>query len=57
MPFGMHRGKEMQEVPASYFHYLWTTGKREDKTCPVAAYIRRNLDALKKEHPDGIWDA
>lgn len=56
MPFGMHRGKEMQEVPASYFHYLWTTGKSEDKTCPVAAYIRRNLDALKKEFTDGIWD-
>jgi len=56
MPFGMHRGKPMQDVPASYFHWLWTTGKREDKTCPVADYIRRNLHALKKEHSDGIWD-
>ena len=59
MPFGKF-GKTtpptlMQDVPASYLHYLWATGKKEDKTCPVADYIRRNLDALKHEHPDGIW--
>lgn len=55
MPFGMHRGVPMQDVPAGYFHWLWTDGKKHDKTCPVADYIRRNLDSLKKEYPDGIW--
>ncbi|TXH52713.1 MAG: hypothetical protein E6Q97_14945 [Desulfurellales bacterium] len=55
MPFGAHRGTPMQDVPARYLHWLWTNGKREDARCPVAAYIRKNLDALKKEHPDGIW--
>lgn len=55
MPFGKHRGEPMQDVPASYFHYLWTNGKREDKLCPVADYIRRNLEALKLEHKDGLW--
>jgi len=31
-------------------------GKREDTTCPVADYIRRNKAGLAQEHPDGIWD-
>lgn len=55
MPFGMHKGIRMQDVPASYLHWLWTSGKKEDTVCPVAAYIKQNLLALKKEYPDGIW--
>ena len=55
MPFGAHKGVPMQDVPASYFHYLWTNGMREDKRSEVAAYIRRSLSALQEEHPDGIW--
>lgn len=55
MPFGKHKGVPMQDVPASYFHWLWTNGKSEDKSCSVAAYIRANLNALKQEHRDGIW--
>ena len=55
MPFGMHKGRPMSDVPASYFHYLWTSGKKDDKVCPVADYIRRNLNALMTEHKDGIW--
>lgn len=55
MPFGKHKGIPMQDVPASYFHYLWSNGLRLDRNSPVADYIRRNLTALKKEHPDGIW--
>lgn len=56
MPFGKYRGKPMSDVPASYFHYLWTTGLKDHMQSDVAYYIRRNLSALKKEHPDGIWD-
>lgn len=56
MPFGKYVGLEMQEVPASYLHWLWINGKREDTRCPVAGYIRENLNALMQEHPDGIWD-
>lgn len=55
MPFGKYRGEPLQDVPASYFHWLWSTGMNEDKLSPVADYIRRNIEALKKEHPDGIW--
>lgn len=48
----------MQDVPASYLHWLWTQGKsHEVKTDPVAEYINRNLSALKQEYPDGIWSA
>lgn len=56
MPFGIHRNKPMSDVPANYFHYLWTNGMREDQRSPVADYIRRNLDALKMENRDAIWD-
>lgn len=26
--FGMHRGKPMSDVPASYLHYLWSSGMK-----------------------------
>ena len=55
MPFGKHRGVPMQDVPASYLHYLWQNGLKEDKQSSVADYIRRNINALKTEHKDGIW--
>ena len=61
MPFGKYgpppkgNGSLMQDVPASYLFWLWANGKQNDKACPVANYIRKNLGALKKEHPDGIW--
>lgn len=62
MPFGKYgpkpkgEGRNMADVPANYFHYLWVNGKREDKQCPVADYILRNLSALRTEHPDGVWN-
>jgi len=56
MPFGKHKGEAMQDVPASYLHWLWTTGgMKEDKLSPVADYIRRNINALKQEYKDAIW--
>lgn len=54
MPFGKHKGTPMQDVPASYLHWLWAE-IRHDKSSPVADYIRRNLHALAKELPDAIW--
>lgn len=56
MPWGRYVKIPMQDVPASYFHWLWTErGLNMDKQDPVADYIRRNLAALKQEYPDGIW--
>ena len=59
MPFGKHKGTLMQDVPAAYLFWLWTNERdplhRKVKVDQVADYIWRNMDALKKEHPDGIW--
>lgn len=55
MPFGKaHLGKPMQDVPVSYLHYLWTTGKKHEQN-PVARYIRANLKALEMEDRDLDW--
>jgi len=56
MPWGKHKGIPMQDVPASYFFWLWTErGMERNRFDPVADYIRKNLDVLKQEYPDGIW--
>lgn len=58
MPFGKHRSIPMSDVPVNYLHWMWHNGpvlRNETRTNPVADYIRRNLDALKKENSDLIW--
>lgn len=57
MPWGKHKGTQMQDVPASYLFWLWADCGKESqtKTCPVAAYIEHSLDALQDEYPDGEW--
>lgn len=40
MPFGKYAGLLMQDVSASYFHYLWFNGMKQDKTNPVHIYIK-----------------
>ena len=56
MPWGKHKGVPMQDVPASYFFWLWTDRAMEhDKQSPIADYIRRNKSALAQEYTDGIW--
>lgn len=55
MPYGQYKGLPMQDIAASYFHYLWVNGKDKARNDPVADYIRANLFAFKKEHKDGIW--
>lgn len=58
MPFGKYKGDPMEKVPASYLHYLHTTGihedAREDRKA-VSGYILRNKSALETEYKDGIW--
>ena len=61
MPWGKYgpTGEKltMEKVPADYLFWLWTEGGKErDMQCPIADYIRRNLNVLKTEHPDGIWE-
>lgn len=47
MPFGKHKGKPMQDVPASYLRWL-----REESDCThteVMNYIHNSWDAIKME--------
>jgi len=53
MPFGKYRLYKMKDVPASYLHWLWSQRPLGNKK--VENYIANNIEALKKEHKDGIW--
>jgi uncharacterized protein (DUF3820 family) len=46
MPYGIHKGKEMQDVPADYLLWLYEEGKLTE---PVREYIEDNLEVLKVE--------
>lgn len=56
MPFGVHKDKPMQDVPAPYLHWLWVNGKKTDTNHPIHHYIKDNMDALKMKVKDKIWD-
>ena len=55
MPFGMHKDKLMQDVPASYLYWLWEEEHINVNT-PVGDYIKRSMSVLKEETPDKIWN-
>lgn len=55
MWFGKYMGEKFIDIPGSYFHYLWTNGKSQEKNDPLHEYIKRNMGALQKECPDKIW--
>ena len=44
MPFGIHKGKAMVNVPASYLMFLWESKKL---TPEVLEYIKDNLEVIK----------
>lgn len=56
MPFGAHKGKKMQDVPAQYLLWLYDndTGLWCDKQRNQALkkYIEDSWDALLKDYPD-----
>ena len=53
MPFGAHRGKKMKNVPASYLHWFYHEGNGFPE---VRQYIKDNMEAIKDEDDDLIWD-
>lgn len=55
--FGIsHKGVKLKDVPASYLHWFYTNVNCYTlHTKAVLAYIKKNLNALKKEYQDGIW--
>ena len=52
--FGKWKGERLADIPASYLHWLWT--QRPLNSIKLENYIFNNIEALKKEHPDGIWE-
>lgn len=46
MPFGMHKGKALANVPAKYLLYLYNNNLDH---VSLRQYIEANMDALKKE--------
>lgn len=56
MPFGKYKGCPMQEVPASYLHYLWCNGVNKELGSLLHKYIKDNMNALKQENTDKIWE-
>jgi uncharacterized protein (DUF3820 family) len=46
MPFGIHQGKKLINVPAAYLLYLWEL-PTFDKSGALGRYIQSNLEALK----------
>lgn len=57
MTFGKHRGKQMQDVPVSYLHWMWkdVSHGAAEHTDRVRDYIKENLHALAVENKDLIW--
>ena len=53
MSFGKHKGEKMQDVPASYLHWLYTSTDIWDTRLKL--YIEENMNHLKEEYPNGIW--
>jgi uncharacterized protein (DUF3820 family) len=49
MPFGKHKGKEMDDVPAAYLMWLYES----DVKGVVHAYIENNIKGIKKQIEDG----
>jgi uncharacterized protein (DUF3820 family) len=52
MPFGKHKGLDMEDVPASYL--MWLYGN--DVTGEVHDYIVKNMQGIKKQIEDGRGD-
>ena len=52
MPFGKYKGKKMENVPASYLHWLYTQQFCDKK---IEGYVEDNMEALMKEYSNGIW--
>lgn len=56
MPFGKHAGQAMQDVPASYLHWLYHNSEFYNKQgIEIKEYIEQSWDALKLEDKDLIW--
>lgn len=56
MKFGKYKGTVLQDVPASYLHWIWHNTSTDSCNGRLYLYIRRSISALKEEEPDLVWD-
>lgn len=56
MPFGKYKGTPMQDVPASYLHWVWHNTTTDNCNGSLYSYIKFSVSALKDEDPDKLWD-
>jgi uncharacterized protein (DUF3820 family) len=54
MPFGKHKGIELDDVPANYL--LWCYENIPQLDYGVKAYIEKNMAGIKKQILDGNGD-
>jgi uncharacterized protein (DUF3820 family) len=55
MPFGIHKGKPMQDVPVQYLHWLYHNGLYGQNGMAIKHYVEQQINALKLENKDLIW--
>lgn len=46
MPYGKHKGRPMEDIPADYLLWLVDNSRASPK---VEEYVKENLDVLQKE--------
>ena len=54
MPFGKHRGRRLEDVPARYLLWLWDEGWHQRTGEPLGAYLKDSLNALLGDCQDYI---
>lgn len=54
MPFGTHKGKPMEDVPARYLLWLWEDSIWNEPERPLHHYIKTSFSALEQECKDFI---
>ncbi len=54
MPFGKHKGRRMEDVPASYLLWLWDNGVWQEPHKPIHGYIKDSWSALLMDCKDYI---
>ena len=47
MPFGKHKGEMMQDVPASYLHWLWIDNIEKNPNAVIYIPTEANLPILE----------
>lgn len=59
--FGVHKGKRLENVPASWLIWAWNTFLKEEVEADtergaLARYVQECRSALEKDCPDSIMD-